>query len=99
MTCTKTHDHPDAVCVHDDCPYMMARAAKGEVVACPICGMEVLFNCWHEDLEEVTTIWMPVRGAIILLRAHVKMLQQDAASAQTALNDYLAILAELEKTS
>lgn len=42
------------------------KLPEGTVYACPICGSVILFNCWHEDTDGVTTVKMSVDKAMEL---------------------------------
>lgn len=50
-------------CIHDNCDFMKHHKDAGRIKACPICGTEVLFNCWHKDTKEISSIWMTIEEA------------------------------------
>ena len=45
------------------------------IKACPICGNEVLYNCWHPETEEIDSIDMPIAQAIKLASKQLKQSQ------------------------
>lgn len=72
-----------------------ALRAIGQVKACPICGDEWSVHCWHDGIEEVATVAMPVIEAIEKLAATISNMERKIEDLKSTMRSYEAVSREV----